>query len=71
MTPSEFCEEDEDCPDYGTTGAKCVENQCLADDYDSWADSCLYNPQWCQDPWVCRYLSWIGQWVCMMPLGER
>jgi hypothetical protein len=27
QTPSEFCEDATDCPDYGTTGAVCVDNR--------------------------------------------
>jgi hypothetical protein len=74
QTPSEFCQDDQDCPDYGTIGAKCVENQCLAEDYDSWAVVCDpsdLDPGQCPNGWYCRYAEKFGEWICMDPLANR
>lgn len=71
QTPSEFCEDATDCPDYGTTGAVCVDNQCLTDDYDAWAPWCHDDP--CPNGFVCRWWGWAPSptWVCVSPLAER
>jgi hypothetical protein len=76
MTPSEFCEDDEDCPDFGTIEALCVENQCMAEDYDSWAPTCnpwspLYSGP-CLNGWKCKWSFDLGGiFVCVDPLATR